>query len=662
MCALEIELLGAFDLRWEGTTVLGVGSPRTQSLLAYLLLHRGTPRPRQELAFLFWPDSSEPQARTNLRRELHLLRKSLPAAAAGYLRLGPGWLQWAPDGQVSFDVQAFEAAAAVLDDSEGPGEASIAAATEAVRLYKGDLLPACSDDWLVPERDRLKALAANALSRLAESLEVARRYSTALPYAQRLLALDPFDGKAQLRVMRLHAELGERTAALRAYGRFADLMAEELGVRPDAAVESLYRRLRDLGPRHGSARPPPPSEVHEARLVGRGPEWGALLAAWEQAMRFGVGLVTITGEAGAGKTRLAEALVAWASRQGVVTATARCYAAEGRLPYAPVRDWLRSEPFRQVLGRIDPLWAGELSRLLPELTGSRPDVVAPAALTDGWQRQRLYEAITGAVLAAPHPTLLFLDDLQWCDSDTLEWFHHLLRSGGGERLLLLTTARGSAMGDDPAVRSLLLACAERGWSTTIELGSLDRSETAELAALVAGSPLTDANLEALFTRTEGNPLFIVEAVRAGFAPALVPGGPERFHDLPPRIQAVIAWRLGQLSDPARQVVHLAATLGRVFSFAVLERASELPADALTDALEELWQRNVIRVRSDDQGSGPEGPALVYDFSHDLLCQGAYAELSPARRRALHERVAAAIEAVYAGALDGVSARLAGHFE
>ena len=147
--------------------------------------------------------------------------------------------------------------------------------------------------------------------------------------------------------------------------------------------------------------------------------------AWQATAAGEPGLVVLRGEAGIGKSRLAEELLAWAGQQGIATAKTRSYAAEGRLSYAPVTDWLRSDPLRIALARLDQIWLTEVARLLPELLSERPDLPHPEPLTEYWQRRRLFEALARAVLQATQPLLLLIDDLQWCDQETLEWLHYL---------------------------------------------------------------------------------------------------------------------------------------------------------------------------------------------------------------------------------------------
>src|ERR687888_1697574 len=111
---LGVRLLGELDLRLGETALPALESARAESLLAYLLIHRDAPQPRQRLAFLLWPDSTEAQARTNLRHVLHRLRRALPDADR-FLDVTPRTLQWRPDAPFRLDVAAFEDALARAD-------------------------------------------------------------------------------------------------------------------------------------------------------------------------------------------------------------------------------------------------------------------------------------------------------------------------------------------------------------------------------------------------------------------------------------------------------------------------------------------------------------------------------------------------------------------
>jgi serine/threonine protein kinase/predicted ATPase len=392
------------------------------------------------------------------------------------------------------------------------------------------------------------------------------------------------------------------------------------------------------------ARTPTPSIL----LVGRTLEWTQLMAAWLSTIAGRSQLLLLSGEAGIGKTRLAEALLTEVGQQGNATAIARCYAVEGEMAYTPIINWLRADVFRPALETLDTVWLTEVARLLPVLLLERPGLPPPSPLKEDWQRQRLFEALARAFLGINGPLLLLLDDLQWCDRETLAWIHYLLRFDQYARLLIVGTQRLEERFINQALESLLVSLRRDGQVSEIPLGPLDAAETVALAEYVAGRTLSPELAAHLYQETEGNALFVVETMRMGMAEPqgleLPPGDPALLSfqaTLSPTIQDVIAARLEQLSPSARELVNVAAVIGRGFTYAMLKYVRGDDEDVLVQALDEMLERRIIREQ------GTDG----YDFSHDKLREGAYAALSRARRRLLHRRVADAIEQLSGASLD-----------
>jgi tetratricopeptide (TPR) repeat protein len=227
------------------------------------------------------------------------------------------------------------------------------------------------------------------------------------------------------------------------------------------------------------------------------------------------------------------------------------------------------------------------------------------------------------------------------------FLHFLLRSRPQARLLVAATARDEHLGDQHPLRDLRAGLRALGLLTEIEAGRLSPPETAALAGRLAGHELAPAEAERLFAETEGNPLFVVEALRAGWLDRPGERGP-----ITPRVQAVIEARLAQLSPPARDLVGVAAAIGRELTTDVLAQASQADEEALVGGLDELWRRRIVRDR------GPD----AYDFTHDRIREVAYAALGPARRRHTHRRVARALERLHAGDPDAVAAQVAAHHD
>ncbi|MGF1538102.1 MAG: BTAD domain-containing putative transcriptional regulator, partial [Elainellaceae cyanobacterium] len=241
---LVIRLLGTFSLTYQHQPLPSTMAGRSQSLLAYLLLHQPWPQSRQQIAAALWPDSLEGQARTNLRKELHHLRRYLPEAEQ-YLQVDSTTLGWRPDAPFWLDVTAFEQAAAASADAEAETRAALAHRQRAVDVYKGELLPPLYDEWLTPHRDRLHQQFLQTLAQLTNDFIQQNDYAAALLQAQRLLQLDPMREATYQSLMQIHAGLGDRAAALQVYHQCMEVLREELGIDPSARTQEIYGMLLD---------------------------------------------------------------------------------------------------------------------------------------------------------------------------------------------------------------------------------------------------------------------------------------------------------------------------------------------------------------------------------------------------------------------------------
>ena len=414
---------------------------------------------------------------------------------------------------------------------------------------------------------------------------------------------------------------------------------------PSAATREVYQALlrtaaAPASPEPGSASPA------AAPLVGRLAQRSQLAALWRAADQGAAQLVLVTGEPGIGKTRLVDELRSWCAHNGALTAEARAYPAEGAMAYGMVVAWLRSEPIAARLPRLDRAHLTELARLLPDLLLAMPGLPAPEPLPESEHRQRLFDAVARAILPSGAPLLLVADDLQWCDVQTLQFLHYLLRAEPEARLLVAATARREDMDAHHPASELVAALQGLGRITEIALDRLTREQTSLLAERIAGSPLAESEAERLYADSEGSPLFVVEALRADPEGVTRPGARTSS-----KVQAVLAARLAQLSPPAGELIGVAATIGREFTAPLLADAGGADEQVFVQALDELWRRGLVRAH---------GPS-AYDFSHGRIREAAYDALGPAQARHHHLRVAQALERSHAD-LDPVSGQIAAHYD
>jgi DNA-binding SARP family transcriptional activator/tetratricopeptide (TPR) repeat protein len=641
---LHLSLLGEHAIIDDRAGSVQVRSSRAVALVAFLAVRAGSPQSRQRIAGLLWPNSTDAQALTNLRRELHHLRQVLGDEAS--LAVTPRDLCWRDTKTCRVDVRVFDAErkAAMAAAAAGDDDGIVMHAAAAIAAYRGELLPGVYEDWLLDARAQLERQCVELCDLVCAARARTGDLAGAVQAARRRVQLQPLEEVGYRALMELQADLGDRAGAVSTYHHCASVLERELGVAPDPATRKVFQRL--MAQAHPAARSPAANPragrpgLAAAPLVGRSAELSALHGVWRAAMAGCRGLALVRGGAGVGKTRLVAEVAEMARLQGAVVATARCFGAAGRLALAPVADWLRNDAVQSAAATLDPAWRAEVARLLP--TGGRS--AGSRATTDAWQRHRFFEGLARALIAVRRPLLLVLDNVQWCDQETMAFITLCLGLADGAQLLVAATVREEDLGENRELAGWIVRMRATGLLTEISLSPLEAADTARLAEEISGQRLPEAGTGLLHAATGGFPLYIIEAVRGTTDPG---GTPVPAGDL----AAVLRKRLDQGTAAAREVAGLAAAAGTNFTLDLLTEASDLDADAVVAAVDELWRRRIVREFRDG-----------YDFSHDLLRETAYAGVSPPRRWLLHRRIAQGLELLHAEDTDSVAVQLAEQYE
>jgi len=182
---IRIELLGKLRFTFGEQPITSVNTNRMRSLLAFLVLHGEAAQSREHLAYILWPESSEAQARTNLRQLLHNLRRALPVECLLLVSDNQS-VRWLPHSSCSIDVVEFEAAFRAAETVLDIDAAAVREALErAARLYQDDLLPDLYDEWLQPKREHLRQILAEVLSRLSGLLEATGDFAAGIRHVER---------------------------------------------------------------------------------------------------------------------------------------------------------------------------------------------------------------------------------------------------------------------------------------------------------------------------------------------------------------------------------------------------------------------------------------------------------------------------------------------
>ena len=667
-------MLGSPRIELDGSAI-EFDTRKAIALLAYLAV-TGMAHRRDALAALLWPEADPKRARAALRRTLSSLRKTGEG-----LRIGRDAVGLDTESEVRVDVaklgQLRSRSAAHSHAGDDGCPICIVALTEASELYRGDFLEGFSlrdspgfDDWQLRQAETLRRDLARVLQGLIHHLSAAGRYEQAMPYARRWLALDSLDESAHRQIMRLHSSAGDRSAALRQYRECVRILDQELSVTPLEETTQLYQSIRENRPSAAlvaTQRRPVPAEgsddlnqpsdgvpavrqPHAYPLVGRTLEWEILTRTYGAMVDDGH-MVVLEGEAGIGKTRMAEDFLSEIRRTGAVTFEVRCYRGESSLAYAPFIEMLRrifdkNDREGGWLAEVQSEWLSEASRLLPELRSLHPGLTSVLALDSPGAQSRFFDAIIEIISASTRgalPGVILVDDLHWADESSIDLVTYLVRRLRGRRLCLLATWRSENVTAEHRLRLLLAEAQRSGVATSIPLPRLGFSDVRSLV-LATGTQQAirpQGFEERLYRETEGLPFFVVEYLTT------LDGNTRSVDDdawsIPSGVRDLLLLRLAGLSETGRQLLDTAAVIGRSFDFDTVQHAAGRSDEVAVAALEELISQGLVYELS---GEGPPGyppPGYPrYDFSHEQLRAVAYEETSLARRRLLHRRVAEAL--------------------
>jgi len=658
---VTLHLLGSPRLERAGKPVK-VDTRKAIALMAHLALTRER-QGRDKLAAFLWPDADDGKAHAALRRTLSVLNKALGGAG---LDIERETIAITPE--VWVDVNAFRGSLAACHAHGHPAtdvcERCLPALAEAVALYRDDFLAGFTlrdslpfDDWQFFQNESLRRELAGALERLVRGQNERREFESAIQHARRWLALDSLHEPAHRCLMQLYEWTNQRAAAVHQYRECARILKQELGVPPLEETTRLYEAIKNnqlakpgadrrfqspeqsgVGPqtadRQGFITPSVVGGRPSAGLplVGRSAQWQALLAAYDSAHANGQ-LVVLEGEAGIGKTRLAEEFLAHVGRGGATVLTARCYAGQAGLAYGPIMEAVRA-------ALAQPGWAARLASLpahhraeAARLWSELNHVASPGVPSEGPGAQsRFLEGVRQTLLTLCHGLatgVLWVDDTQWADEASLDLLVYLARRLREQPVMMLMAWRAEDVPAYHRLHSLFAEAGRMGLARVIPLSRLGLSDVAELAQSGAIRPEL---VERLYRETEGSPFFLVEYLAALAQHAEVEGE----WSLPAGVRELLSTRLADVTETGGQLLSAAAVIGRSFDLDTVQAASGRSDDETVAALEELvGHRIVVEV-------GHPSSGITYDFSHEKLRGLVYDQTSLARRRLLHRRVAEAL--------------------
>jgi DNA-binding CsgD family transcriptional regulator/Tfp pilus assembly protein PilF len=392
-------------------------------------------------------------------------------------------------------------------------------------------------------------------------------------------------------------------------------------------------------------------------IIGRQPQLLAL-AEHLAAARLGAGrLVLISGDAGGGKTRLLREFQAQAAAPSL---EGYCYDEEPAVPYGP---WL------QILGRLVRAagaaavreqagpWLSDLSRLLPELAG--PETSTSLDPDPQMQKRRLFEAIYHLIQPAPGEDvrIVALEDIHWADPTSQELLRYLARAIEHDPILVVCTYRSDELHRRHPLNTLIAYLTRERLYHEVRLAPLSRPETATLLKALLARPLPDDLIDRLYERTEGNPFFLEEIVKALRDQdqlehlLAAPATDLSSLDMPMTVKASILGRTRTLDELTLDVLRDAAVIGRRFTFDTLLGVTGASEAELLRVLEITIQQHLVDEEGDDD---------AYRFRHELIREALYDDLLGRERRIKHRAVLRVLEEQSAQAPDSLVSQLAYH--
>jgi tetratricopeptide (TPR) repeat protein len=388
-------------------------------------------------------------------------------------------------------------------------------------------------------------------------------------------------------------------------------------------------------------------------FIGRDAELRRLTAAFAEAQTGHRRLLLLAGDAGIGKTSLADEL----ARQASATATVvwgRCWEGGGAPAY-----WPWTQILRDLTGHLDPSevdrLAGPGAPALAELLFGRPgsayggDLGAEEGPSEERSRFSLFDGVTTLLsrLSAERPLVLIFDDLHAADRPSLLMLRFLARERREGRLLVIGTYRDVEAHRIGGVGDLMTGLAREGH--VVRLSGLQVAHVRMFIRHATGADPSDPLVRLVHRTTEGNPFFLDEVVRL-LDDELRSGRTPRLR-IPDEVRETIRRRLAPLPGDVRDVLAVGATIGREFDVALLHTVCHIPTERLLDLLGEATAQEVLRTE-------PEHPGR-FTFAHALIRDTLYEDLAPARRVQLHRRVGEALERLHDP--DAFLPQLAHHF-
>jgi eukaryotic-like serine/threonine-protein kinase len=407
-------------------------------------------------------------------------------------------------------------------------------------------------------------------------------------------------------------------------------------------------------------------------FVGRQREMGELKAALEDVLSGRGRMVMLVGEPGIGKTRTAQELATFAGLRGCQVVWGRCHESRGAPPYWPwihvIRSYVKEREPEKLSSEMGS-GAADIAEIVSDVKERLPGLEPATQINDPEQaRFRLFDSIASFLKSASisKPLVIILDNLHWGDKPSLLLLEFLAPELANSRLMIIGTYRDVDLSRQHPLSETLGELTRERLFERVLLRGLSRDDVERFIELVSGIIPPKSLVQSVYTQTEGNPLFVTEVVRLLVQEGQLSQKPEADRDswevrIPEGVREVIGRRLNKLSERCNQTLTIAAVIGREFEMRQLARlfddtseasGQRMSEDRLLEVIEEGLAARVIEELPDSVG--------VYQFTHALIQQTFFNELTTTRRVRLHARIFEVLEELYGDSVEAHTVELAYH--
>lgn len=668
VASLKINLVGEFRV-WRGGELIGSREwdrQKTRSLLKVLLTRPDHVFSKDEIVEALWPGVPPEAAERSLRVTVSLLRRVLEpdlgrGADSRYVHQRRPGYSFNRRADCEVDAWQFEKHRQEAEASRQAGrfDEAIRGYRAALGFVRGEFLAEEPyEEWAMDARGRWDERRLALSSDLSECLALKGRYAEAIETCKHALTLDGYREDLHRRLMLYHYGAGEQNLSLGAFRSYARMLKEDLGAAPSAELVRLKAQVEtrevpgvDARRRYPKPRRPLrlPYSLSRTHFAGRDGEYGLLAERLREASAGNGSTIAVEGEAGVGKTRLAEEFLGYAQSRGVRVLRGRCYERELGPPLEPVMD---------ALGRVEHV-ADAVSGMSERMSETHEGDSGHPWTDKPYGAARVYHELTGKLIreSRDEGLILFVDDLQWADPATLDFLSYLAKRISGERVLLVLTYRRE---QSPELSGWLERLAERRAVTTVGLDRLSLEDVNQILDRMSSGSFGDLTSLAQFVHreSEGNPFYALEYLRWLIESGAVEIDPRRRISglksevllesaLPSGVRSLIRARFGGLNEDARELLEVAAVIGRSFDLGLLcGAAGRGEAEAFTTIKPLMGSGMIVETPQERK----------YQFSHDKLRQALYEDIDSPRRRTMHLRAARTLEGE-----GGEPAELAHHY-